>query len=103
MSRTRRPSRQTALVLARLASRGGEWRHGYDLCLDTGLASGTVYPLLVRLHDNGFLDARWEPSPQPGRPARHVYRLTASGLRLAREAAAAEPASPPAVVSGAPA
>ena len=94
MARTRRPSRQTAAVLAILAAQPSEWRHGYDLSRDTGLASGTLYPLLVRLHDAGFLEAEWRASPQPGRPPRHAYRLTASGLALARTAAPDQPSLP---------
>ncbi len=64
------------------------WRYGYDLGRATGLKSGTLYPMLMRLHDQGFLEAEWRPSPQPGRPPRHAYRLTASGMTLAREACA---------------
>jgi DNA-binding PadR family transcriptional regulator len=56
-----------------------------DLAKETGLLSGTLYPLLMRLSDQGFLDARWQESEQPGKPPRHMYRLTAAGLALARE------------------
>lgn len=89
MSRARRPSRQTSAVLAALADRPLQWRHGYGLAQDARLASGTLYPLLIRLHDAGLLEAEWRPSPEPGRPARHLYRLTASGRALAAELAAA--------------
>jgi len=92
----RRPniSRQTRAVFAALAARSQAWRHGYDLSRETGLKSGTLYPLLIRLHDQGLLEAEWRPSDPPGRPPRHAYRLTAAGVALAREsaAAAAEPA-----------
>ena len=50
----------------------------------TGIASGTLYPMLIRLCDQGNLEARWVPSPHEGRPPRHAYRLTPSGLALAR-------------------
>lgn len=53
----------------------------------TGLASGTLYPMLMRLCDQGLLEAKWVPSPLPGRPPRHAYRLTAAGLSLAADAA----------------
>lgn len=49
----------------------------------TGIASGTLYPMLIRLCDQGNLEARWVPSPHEGRPPRHAYRLTPSGLALA--------------------
>lgn len=84
MGRTRRPSPQTINVLGALAGRPAEWRYGYDLSRETGLKSGTLYPLLIRLHDAGLLEAEWRPSSQPGRPARHAYRLTEGGVALAR-------------------
>lgn len=61
-----------------------DWRHGYDLAKAAGLSSGTLYPQLVRLHERGVLEAEWRAPKQPGRPARHVYRLTRAGLDLAR-------------------
>ena len=87
MTRSRRTSPQGNSVLAALAARPSAWRHGYDLSRETGLASGTLYPLLIRLHDAGLLEAEWRPSARPGRPARHAYRLTAAGLRAATAAA----------------
>lgn len=56
----------------------------------TGLASGTLYPLLHRLLEAGWLTARWEeadPAAQ-GRPARRYYRLTPQGATQARQALA---------------
>jgi PadR family transcriptional regulator PadR len=50
---------------------------------ETGLLSGTLYPLLMRMTDNGLVEAEWREPAQPGRPARHAYRLTAEGLALA--------------------
>lgn len=58
-------------------------RHGYDLCREAQIKSGTLYPLLIRLEAQGFLSADWQASEVPGRPPRHVYRLTATGCRLA--------------------
>jgi len=58
--------------------------HGYAIGQSTGLKSGTVYPILMRLADQGFVDASWE-APQQGKPPRHVYRLTAQGLKIAVE------------------
>lgn len=75
-----------------------EWRHSYDLGKRVGLSSGTLYPLLIRLHDRGLLDARWMEPKRPGRPARHAYRLSADGLSYARQLrvppAATAPVSP---------
>lgn len=50
---------------------------------ETGLASGTLYPLLMRMTDQGLVEAEWHEPAQPGRPARHAYRLTATGFALA--------------------
>lgn len=86
MARDRRPSKQMLALLAELSNCAQEWRHGYDLMKATGLLSGTVYPLLMRMTDEGFVEAKWHEPAQPGRPARHVYRLTAKGLALARAA-----------------
>jgi DNA-binding PadR family transcriptional regulator len=85
----RRPnnSRQARTLLAALLDGPGAWRHGYDLSKETGLRSGTLYPLLMRLSEQGLLESRWQEAERPGLPPRHVYRLTASGLALAREQA----------------
>src|SRR5262245_42137988 len=93
MSRRRALSPQASSVLASLAERPSEWRHGYDLCVELGISSGTLYPLLMRLSDRGLLEASWEPSPPLGRPRRHLYRVTSQGVRAAA-AAAAQTASP---------
>jgi DNA-binding PadR family transcriptional regulator len=87
----RKSSPQTLLVLAALMARPRSWRHGYDLSLETGLKSGTLYPVLMRLADRGFLDSRWEPSEVEGRPPRRYYRLTAPGVTHAREELAEVP------------
>jgi PadR family transcriptional regulator PadR len=83
----RRPnnSRQTRAVLAMLLEQSGVWRHGYDLAKATGLKSGTLYPLLMRLSEQGLLDSRWQDAERPGLPPRHFYRLSASGVALACE------------------
>jgi PadR family transcriptional regulator, regulatory protein PadR len=78
MSRPRALSPQALAVVAVLAGTD-DWRHGYDLMALAGVKSGTLYPLLMRLEAQGMLLARWVDSPQPGRPPRHVYRLTQAG------------------------
>lgn len=88
MADTPRLSKQTKLLLEELLAAPRSWRHGYDLSRETGLKSGTLYPLLIRLNDLGFLESRWEPSEQEGRPPRHAYRLTPNGVALAKEARA---------------
>jgi DNA-binding PadR family transcriptional regulator len=88
MPRRRNISNQTQRVLAALLETPQAWRHGYELSKRTSLKSGTLYPLLMRLSDQGLLESAWEGSPQAGRPPRHVYRLTAAGIALARKQAA---------------
>jgi PadR family transcriptional regulator, regulatory protein PadR len=85
MPRKPNNSRQTRALLAAFLDRSRKWRHGYHLSKETGLRSGTLYPLLMRLSEQGFLESRWEEAERPGLPPRHVYRLTASGRALARE------------------
>jgi len=83
-----RTSRETLLVLARFVDRPSDWRYGYELSRVTGLKSGTLYPILMRLEKHTLLEARWEATEE-GVPPRHTYRLTPSGLEFARAKLAA--------------
>lgn len=85
MARRPHSSRQTRAVLAALFARPDAWRHGYDLLQETQLKSGTLYPLLMRLADDGLLEAEWRPPVPPARAARHAYRLTRAGRAFAEE------------------
>ncbi len=78
-------SPQTRAVYAALQAGAHRWRYGYDICRETGLASGTLYPILGRLADRGLLETRWEADAPEGRPRRHLYRLTAEGAARAAE------------------
>ena len=89
MTRERRPSAQTVAVLQALAEEPHRWRYGYDLCTQLGVQAGSMYPILMRLADRGLLETSWETERAPGRPPRHLYRLTGSGRALATELAAA--------------
>lgn len=90
MQRNRPPSEQTIRVLAALAEDPAAWRHGYDLCQQTGLKAGTLYPILIRLTDRGWLQTEWENEISAGRPPRHLYRLTETGLEQVKELAVAK-------------
>jgi DNA-binding PadR family transcriptional regulator len=79
---------QTLSVLAALCDQPSQWQHGYALARQTGLKSGTLYPILIRLADRGLVEACWQDEPTPGRPRRHLYRLTAAGLASATGALA---------------
>ncbi len=84
MPRKPHTSPQTLRVFAALLADPTRWRHGYQLSKETGLASGTLYPILIRLAEQKLLETRWEEPSAPGRPPRHSYRLTDDGAELAR-------------------
>jgi PadR family transcriptional regulator, regulatory protein PadR len=79
-----RMSPQTVLVLTEFLQAPSDWKYGYDISRATGLKSGTLYPILMRLANRALLETRWE-TPEVGRPPRHMYRLTTTGLQLARK------------------
>ena len=94
-------SPQTLSVLAALCGQPSAWQHGYALARQTGLKSGTLYPILIRLADRGLVEACWEEEPVPGRPRRHLYRLTPGGLASAAAALAEAELTPAKVRPGA--
>jgi PadR family transcriptional regulator PadR len=60
---------------------------GADLIVSARVASGTLYPMLQRFEDAGWLSSAWEkgePSKK-GRPLRRMYRITSAGLAKARD------------------
>ncbi|GHJ47185.1 hypothetical protein Cs7R123_45270 [Catellatospora sp. TT07R-123] len=76
-----------ARVLAALAADPGGDHYGMELMQSSELPSGTLYPILARLTEAGWLEKRWEqvdPSAV-GRPARAYYRLTPAALPVARQ------------------
>lgn len=100
MQRNRPPSEQTLAILLALAQDPSAWRHGYDLCQQTGLRAGTLYPILIRLADRHWLETTWEEGIPTGRPPRHLYRLTETGLEQAKEVLANKPKSPKTTLLG---
>jgi len=89
-------SAQTLAVLSALCSTPSDWRHGYDIAKETGLRSGTLYPILIRLADRGLMESCWEAEQPTGRPRRHMYRLSAEGVVAAQAALATSPGPAPA-------
>jgi PadR family transcriptional regulator PadR len=63
-------------------------RWGYELLNQSGVKRSTLYPVLTRLEDEGWIEGEWEAIDEEmaGRPARRYYRLTAEGQRCASEA-----------------
>lgn len=80
-----RLSRQTLDVLDALLTRPGQWHHGYSLSQGTGIPSGTLYPILMRLEKLRWLETQWEDTRVAGRPPRHLYRLSGTAREWARE------------------
>ena len=81
-----RLTRTTSRALHAFLDAPRSWRYGYDLMKVAELSSGTLYPILARLTEDGWLESRWEESEFPGRPPRQLYRLTATGRVHARSA-----------------
>lgn len=82
----------TAAVLNAL---GRGPRYGFDLIHDTGLPSGTVYPMLRRLQRSGIVTSRWEDAADAHRrqrPQRKYYTLTTQGEAVLADALARFPA-----------
>lgn len=70
---------QTVAVLELL--RKVDWAYGYEIMQQTGLASGTLYPILDRFTRNRLVALRHERiNPRTaGRPPRVYYRITNKG------------------------
>jgi PadR family transcriptional regulator PadR len=83
---------QTLLVLDAFLVAPEEWKYGYDISRNTGLKSGTLYPILMRMAERKLLETAWEAG-EPGKPPRHMYRFTPEGLRFARAHPLGRPAS----------
>ena len=81
----------TARLLAALLEDPDADRYGLELMDRTGLASGSLYPILTRLRRAGWVEAHWEEidPTAAGRPARRYYRLTAEGASRAGAALSA--------------
>ncbi|AFL90126.1 putative transcriptional regulator [Terriglobus roseus DSM 18391] len=79
MSETVRLSHSAALMLKTLKEGHG---YGFDIMNITGLPSGTVYPALRRMENDGLIDGTWESeqkAQKEDRPARRYYKVTAAG------------------------
>ena len=73
-------------VLRVLTADPSAQHYGYDLMKAARLPSGTLYPMLARLEQEGLVQSEWEAQREDagGRPPRKYYRLTAEGVRVAR-------------------
>jgi len=87
VSRDVRMSLQTLKVLEAFLADPTDELSGADIHRRSGIASGTLYPILLRLEAAGWFVSRWEAidPASAGRPRRRLYRLTRSGLARAGE------------------
>jgi len=77
----------TLRVLEALLEEPGGEHWGYRLQRCAGLRSGSLYPILGRLEQSGWITGNWEQvAEHEGRPPRRYYRLTGLGEREARAA-----------------
>ena len=60
--------------------------HGWAIMRATKRSGPTVYGVLDRLEEIGWISGRWEDeNPEPGKPRRRLYSITPTGLVGARE------------------
>jgi PadR family transcriptional regulator, regulatory protein PadR len=80
----------TQLVLRAMLEHPTQEFYGLEICAASGLASGTIHPILARLERLGWLQSRWEDLDphEAGRPRRRYYSLTSDGAVRARDALA---------------
>lgn len=77
---------QTLKVLSALLDDPAGRHYGLEVAKATGLASGTIYPILRRLEGHRWLEGAWEdidPVAEGRRPRRY-YTLTPLGEHAAR-------------------
>ena len=77
---------QTLKVLGTLMTHNADGLSGAEIGRAAKLQSGTLYPILLRLEQAGWLKSHWESeTPQElGRPRRRFYELTGMGARKAK-------------------
>ena len=77
---------QTLKVLGVFMSRPSGEFSGAEIARITGLASGTLYPILLRLENAKWVESIWESGDprELGRPRRRLYGMTGVGKKYAR-------------------
>jgi hypothetical protein len=53
--------------------------YGWAIMKAVKRSGPTVYGVLDRLEDAGWITGSWEQDPEPGRPPRRLYQLTPTG------------------------
>jgi DNA-binding PadR family transcriptional regulator len=87
MGKDPRLSLQTLKVLQVFLESPGSALAGAEIGSQTGLASGTLYPILIRLEKFGWLSSYWKnvTAQEAKRPRRRYYKITAIGESKARQ------------------
>ena len=80
MRSARKPSEQTLAVLELLLQHSGSWLYGLEIARETGLKSGTLYPILIRCAERNLLNAKWVEPKELGLPPRHAYQIRSEGM-----------------------
>lgn len=77
-----RMSSTTLAVLAAFLNAAPAPRYGLELMKEADVKSGSLYPILDRLEDEGWVVGEWEETTAQaaGRPRRRYYQLTAQGV-----------------------
>lgn len=71
------------VLQALLAAAEPVW--GLRLVKATGRPAGSVYPILSRLEESGWITGSWEDDPDRDGPRRRLYSFTADGEAAAHE------------------
>ncbi len=83
MQELRRVTEPTLRVLEVLVSGGDSSTWGLEIARLTNLKSGTVYPILERLEELGWVNSEWESNSERTGPRRRLYRLANEALLAA--------------------
>jgi DNA-binding MarR family transcriptional regulator len=59
---------------------------GLAVIKSSGRPAGSVYPILERLEQSGWVTSKWEDDPHRVGPRRRFYELTDAGATAARQA-----------------
>jgi PadR family transcriptional regulator, regulatory protein PadR len=89
-SREPRVTFQGLKVLGVFMQDVAQQRSGADIAHQTGLLSGSLYPLLIRYEQAGWLTSHWETDEPSvlGRPRRRLYQITGAGQSVYQSHAA---------------
>jgi PadR family transcriptional regulator PadR len=85
MVTTPRMTRETLRVLRVLLDRSSGRHYGLEIAKEAGLPTGTIYPILARLEQLGWVVSEWEVVDPASvkRPRRRFYQLSPDGAELA--------------------